>query len=702
MTKRSKSAQLSFAGGIFSEPLYSRADLSKYAIGLAECDNFIVRPQGSVENRAGFQFVDRVDIGSWNNVRAVPFVFSNDQAYVLVFEGNRVHFFLEGARLLDSANNPVILNTPITDNLIPDFDYAQSADTLIIVHENIAPFYIYRTGNPAAPFAWANVTFGPSVAPPTGLTGTAVTGGTADRTYLVTALTADGIEESLESAAVTVLTNWSAPGNTDEVRLQWNAGPGVQQCRVYKLQNGTFGLIGIADARYTGNYPWATQQFAFVDDLDLQADTLQTPPINPNWFNSLGDYPRSVCFYDQRLVFGGTQNEPQTIFMSKVGAPFNFTYHVPSQDNDSIKATIASTRQNEIRYLVPTSDLLIMTDSSQWKVGTYNDAALTPDTISIRPQGQDGTARVKPLVTGSSVLFIDRTKGRVMSMEFDIGQNVYKAQDISIIAYQIFKDAKVVDMAELPDDTRTVWFALDNGEIAICTYLPEQQVIAFSKVITDGKVRTLTHIPDNDGERIYIVVERNTSAGTRLYCERLALRRDDLVRGEYLDSFLTLDSATPVTTVSGLDHLEGRHVRVMMDGSVEGLLTVSGGQITLPAPANHVIVGLPYESRLKTLPLYLANAPGFGIGDLKNVTRVHIKTYRTKHVMAYAGAGNPAGYTDPINPSNILGVAVPLRDEVLNVSVASTFNDDGQVQVFQKYPLPTTILSLALEFSAGA
>jgi hypothetical protein len=56
-----------------------------------------------------------------------------------------------------------------------------------------------------------------------------------------------------------------------------------------------------------------------------------------------------------------------------------------------------------------------------------------------------------------------------------------------------------------------------------------------------------------------------------------------------------------VSTISGLDHLEGKTVQVKADGASHPDRTVASGAITLASPAYEVTVGLSYETIVKTL-----------------------------------------------------------------------------------------------------
>src|SRR5262249_38047876 len=68
------------------------------------------------------------------------------------------------------------------------------------------------------------------------------------------------------------------------------------------------------------------------------------------------------------------------------------------------------------------------------------------------------------------------------------------------------------------------------------------------------------------------------------------------------DAALAGNSDTPVSTWSGLGHLEGRRVAVIADGVVRGEASVLTGRITLDAPARQVEAGLTFAHTVEPLP----------------------------------------------------------------------------------------------------
>jgi hypothetical protein len=94
--------QRSFTSGELAPALRSRADLAKYASGLALCQNFIVRPQGGVYSRPGTRYVGDLD-DMTQRARLLPFSFNTEQTYVLVFEHLKMRVIKNGGLVVSAA-----------------------------------------------------------------------------------------------------------------------------------------------------------------------------------------------------------------------------------------------------------------------------------------------------------------------------------------------------------------------------------------------------------------------------------------------------------------------------------------------------------------------------------------------------------------------------------------------------------------------
>lgn len=96
--------QRSFSGGEIAPSLYARVDVAKYSTGLRTLRNFLVMRHGGASNRPGLGFIGEVK-DSTRQVRLIPFVFNNDQTYVLEFGHLYMRVIKNGAQVLESALN---------------------------------------------------------------------------------------------------------------------------------------------------------------------------------------------------------------------------------------------------------------------------------------------------------------------------------------------------------------------------------------------------------------------------------------------------------------------------------------------------------------------------------------------------------------------------------------------------------------------
>jgi hypothetical protein len=84
-------------------------------------------------------------------------------------------------------------------------------------------------------------------------------------------------------------------------------------------------------------------------------------------YSNTTGFPRSVSFFEQRLIYGGSTDFPQTIWASQSGLYNNFDVG-DSSAADSFIYTIAANKVNVIRYLAPARDLIIGTAGGDQQV----------------------------------------------------------------------------------------------------------------------------------------------------------------------------------------------------------------------------------------------------------------------------------------------------------------------------------------------
>lgn len=734
----------SFAGGEITPELYGRVDLSKYQTGLAKCLNFRVLPHGPAQRRPGLKFINQVK-DSARPVRIIPFAFSADQTVVLEFGHQYIRFHPNGQTLLE-ANVAVVsivagvvtvtahgwstgdwvfiggrffiitvtgantftvtglrgqaatasgttaarvytLATPYASTDLLDIHYAQNSDVLALVHPSYPAKELKRLG--ATNWTLTDISFAPSATVPVGVGAVATVAVATNLTpqhYKVTAVLADNVTETLASADSTCNNNLTLAGNLNTI--SWSAYAGATRYNVYKQRGGTYGYIG------------NTVTLSLVDD-NITADTLKTPPEDIYKLNTAaGDYPSAVTYHEQRRWFAGTTAEPQNVWATRNGTESNITSSLPSQADDGLEFRIASRQQNAIRHLVPLSDMLALTVGAEFRIFADGAPAISPDSISIKPQGYSGASNVQPVVTSGSVLYVQSQGARLREAAYNWQQNAFASIDISIMAPHLFNGFTLKDMAYSRAPVPEVWCVRSDGAALCMTYVPEQQVYGWSQHTTDGLIESVCTVSEGSEDVPYFLVKRTVDGVDYRYIERLQTRVfTDQADGFYVDSGLTYDGVL-TAAITGLWHLEGKTVQILADGAVHPDRTVVGGSVTLEAAANTVHAGLAYNSDLQTLPLSLEGAAAGGQGMLKNVNSVRARVTQSALFNSGPSFSKLTPYADR-QVSDNYDTPPALRTNELRMTVASSWNSDAAVCVRVDKPVPLTVMAMVLDVATG-
>ncbi len=135
--------QNSLITGVIAPTLLGRVDLEKYYNAVEEAENVVIMPHGGMERRAGLKYLTEVATGS----RLFSFEFSITQNYVMVMSTTDVKIYLPGSGTILSTET-----WTVTAAQLAEMDIIQSADTVIITHEDFNPRQIQRQGSDTA---WA-------------------------------------------------------------------------------------------------------------------------------------------------------------------------------------------------------------------------------------------------------------------------------------------------------------------------------------------------------------------------------------------------------------------------------------------------------------------------------------------------------------------------------------------------------------------
>ena len=725
-----RNLQRSFAGGEVSPEMYGRIDDQKYQSGLSLCRNFVVKPQGPIENRAGTRFVSAVK-DSTKKTRLVPFTYSTTQTMVLEMGNEYFRFHTAGLTVLVGTPAAWITSTayvtgdlvrqssknyycvtihtsgtfatdlaagkwyeiPTTAYEIPspyqeadlfDIHYVQSADVLTLVHPNYAPLELRRLGGTR--WVLTSITFGAPISAPTGVSVTKTASGASyDYSYVVTSIAANSLGESVASTLGTITGNLYATGNVNIIT--WDTVSGAERYNVYRMVGGVYGYIGQTDG------------LTLTDD-NISPDLSTCPPIYDAVFSTTNEYPAAVSYFEQRRVFAGTITLPQNIWMTKSGTESNMSYSLPIRDDDRISFRVAAREANTIRHIVPLSQLLLMTSAAEWRVTSVNSDAITPTSISVRPQSYVGASNVQPAIVNNNLIYGAARGGHVRECSYNWQANGFITGDLSLRAAHLFDAYDITDMAYSKAPQPLLWFISSSGKLLGLTYIPEQQVGAWHQHDTTlGAFESCAVVAEAAEDVLYVIVKRYINGAYVRYVERQATRKFvDAEDAFFVDCGVTYDG-TAVTTVPGLGHLEGATVSILADGAVHPQRTVVSGAITLDNAASVVQVGLPITADATTLPLAAQIDAGFGQGRTKNVNKAWLRVYRSSGI--FVGPDTDHLVEVKQRTTELYGVAPALKSEEVQLMLTPSWTDSGSVFVRQADPLPLTVVSLTLEVAVG-
>lgn len=658
MAGNARKIQTSFTTGEISPRLLARVDLDSYENATKTMENVYPLPHGGAKRRPGSIFVGAVKDGT-EDARLVPFVFSRTNAYILVLNADVMQFVKDGAFIEDGGSR-VEIAIPWAEIDLPFIDYAQSGSVMFFTHPDVSPRILER----ASDISW--------VLTPMVFTFNAISDAWYYSAYLNFKL----------------ITSGDGFKVNDNYRIVTNGSGGITS-QSWTTRTGTGDITGIdiyADNDPGGGQTWNILcTFATDQRQEFTVTGSVTGQPTAQWTTT--SYPKSVSFYEQRLYFGGTDRDPQTIWGSGIADYFNLT--VGPNSDDGVNFTIASNRYDEIIHLEAARSLMPLTYGGEFSL-TGGDLGITPTAAVLRGHTFHGTKHgVKPQRIGEEVLFCQKDGKKVRAISYDVTIDGNVAADLTILAEHITGiGAGILDMSYMQDPDSILWAIRDDGVLLSLTHLRSQSVTAWSRHITQGSYSNVSTIPEGSTDTTYLIVDRTVNSIDVRYVEYFDY-------DTYTDSGLHGVTTSATDTWAGLDHLEGETVKVRADGKVHPDVTVASGQIVLDYTAEEIEVGLGFESTIELLHPEVVFADGTGQGSQLRVFEAVLRLQETVGLSVN-------GKTVPIhNTQSLMDTApVPFTGDK-DVRLVG-WSSPNNIQIQQTLPAPFTLLGVILKITVGS
>ena len=651
----------SFTAGQLSPRMEGRTDFQKYFSSGKKINNFVVQPHGPVTRRPGTHYVAEVKDSS-KDTRLIPFSFSTTQTYILEFGDQYIRFYKDNGQIV-SGGSAYEISTPYLEAELFDIKYAQSADVMYLCHPNHAVRKLSRTGHTAWTLTTVDFQNGPF----------------QDHNTTTTTLTAS--HTTVGSSGTLTLSSTTGV-NSNQGWLSTDVG------RLVHLKDGHYKITG-----YTSST--VVQSLSIVAPSSASAST----DFALGSFSDTTGHPSCVTFFEQRLVFANTTDQPQTLFFSVSGDYENMddNYHGATTDSSAMIYTIASNQVNAIQSIKATRTLIVMTTGGEFTVTSGGTSApVTPTNLNIRKQSNYGSAGVDGISIGNSTLFLQRAKRKIRELAYNFDTDGYIAPDLTILSEDISLSG-VIQMDYQQEPFSVVWCVRSDGQLIGMTYNRLQDVVAWHKHEfggTNAKCKSVAVIDvDNEEDQVWVIIERTINGATKKYVEYLTPYNfnSDLEQIHFVDSGLTYAGAS-TTTLSGLDHLEGETVKIILNGATHPDKVVTSGAVSLVYATTDAVVGLGYDSILQTMRI----DEGTGVTDQTKTKRIYDVTVRFyETVGAKVGPSETNLDIIPFRDSSAAMTApVPLFTGDKSTEFPSDYGTDGFVVVKQDQPLPMTILAI--------
>ena len=656
---RSAPSLSTFTAGEISPRLEGRITLEKYKAGLSDLTNMVVQPHGGVTRRPGTQYLGTVKDSSVKT-RLIPFQFKTTDTYILVFGDQVMRVYRNGSQVLKGSAQNITAVTKANPGVVTISSHGYSNGDEIFL-DNVVGMTELNGRN----YKVANVT---------------------TNTFTLQDLFGNDIN-------TTNFTTYTSGGAVDEI---FEVATPYAAADIFNLR-----FAQSADIMYFVHPSYAIRTLSRTNH---NAWTFATATIsgspNPS-LSGTDNYPSVVTFFEQRLVFAATNNNPQTLWFSKSADYLNFT--TGTNADDALIYTIASNQVNNIRYLSATRVLTIGTSGGEYVLTTTNDGPITPTTTQIRKYSNYGSANTEPVQVADVTLFLQRGNRKVREFKYigEVNTAGYQAPDLTVLAEHI-TEGGLESFAYQQEPENIVWAIRADGALIGLTYRREEQVVAWHKHTIGGTfsggsavVESIATLPTDTGnDELYMIVKRTINSVTRRYVERMK----DFDFGSNTTSAFFVDSGlsysgSAVSSFSTLYHLEGETVSVLANGASHANKTVSSSSIALDFSATSAAIGYGYTSNMQTLRIESGSSDGTSQGKPKRIHGITVRLFETVGVEV----GNDSSETDRIffrDSSMDMDTAVPLFSGDKDVEFPGGFDDDDRIYLQQTQPLPLTVLAL--------
>jgi len=631
---------------------------------------------GGTGTGATFSF----DVETQVIVFPTDFTFAVDQNYLIVFTVSR--FYIFRAEDTGSGINQLVEQGlhPYSNDELEEITWTQSLDVMLVFHKNHPIFQLTRTAetvwtwdtflirNPPS-FAFGKLqTAGLSIIKPTNV------GDIVTITANAAAFVAGDVDSYIRGFGS---ANADGEDNSSFYRIDSFTSTTIVQAEVLVLP-----LIAGAGPIVLNGIEWLLEE--------------------PEWSFARG-YPRCGTFFQGRLCVAGSRQRSNTFWASRAGDINDFN-NGGVADDLGIAITSDAGSVSTFQNIYPGRHLQLYADSAEFYIPISESEPMTPATAALRRTTSVGSVPGIPVFEVDGVVyFVQRGGESFRQFVFEDGEKAYSANIVSLFSSHLIRNPRDAAFKKSlsTEDGNYIWIVNRNdGSLAAFSLLRSELINAWSLQTTQGEFHHVAVL----GQATYFHNQRTINS---ILVDYIEFFNQDL---RFDAGVIATGLVSPVTVVSGLEHLEGENVQVIVDDILFAAETVVGGSITLPVEAQDSYqLGLAFpniidddtgedtglHTLVKTLPADVLLPEGSKMGKKKRVVTCTVRFVDTQGF-----------YLQDIqvpfrNLPEVLDVPIPLQSGDKELKGLLGWDDFGQITIGQKEPLAMTVLGMAYDLSTG-
>ena len=750
--RKAKVPLTNFQFGEISPSLISRTDTRVYNNSAQKIENFFLRAEGGVIKRAGlsklFEFDTSIDTSKVQQHRLLPFIFSDDERYIISLEHQKIRVFQIATNntvslattVTQDANNATL---PFTHDNIHEVTYAQSGDVMFIAHQTFMVRKLTRTGltsfqvetktfdtqsagakiyQPYFQFQDLGTTLDPSASSGNGITLTTstdywdTTGSQTNGNYLNSkhvGVTIKYHDQEIEITSVQSATQ--ATGNalaTLKKRLtvdSFRTDNGVATVTVTLANHGfsagdafvissANSVGGIASNNLNGSRTVAEviddNIFTFnaganATDSAAGGGTpfLETHAPATNWSEQSYSALRGfpgAVTFHQNRLWYGGTIAQPDGLWASKSNEF-FNFDIGTgADNDSIDITAAIGEVNTIKHLVSNRDLQCFTSTDEFIIPAFVEKPTTPTNATIKRQTPFGSSFVKPYVFDGATVYVQGSGKIIREMLFDDGQQAYTGQPISSLASHLINTPIQASTLAGCIDRAESYYFLVDADGTLGVFNSNRGEQRYGW--TQFTSQGLFHSICTVDTRVYAVVKFDRGGGTNKYilCEFDNTFNTDMAK-TYSGSNGVFNVSSDFTNGAVLDVVSGTHYL--------GQFTVAGGNIDVSSVDNSLSsaeIGFKFDVTLTTNPIDTVGQSGAITGEPRSLNKVIVDLNATLSVSVNTKDLIIRQVTDDLSQAR---TPVTGKREFRLLG----YSKDPQVTISQSAPLALQVNSLIAE-----